>query len=410
MKKILTKKFSLSQCKLFSKKSGDMNAIHLDRNINIVSQFQKPVVQGLLIIDFFFNKNFMKKILKKSTSLNIVFKKPVFINEKIDFFIINRKYEVVVIVSNSFQEKIYINIELKDKKNFLFSKTNTLEKFLSIFPKISKKVGNFKKNLNLISTININKKSTKKNGNKILSFSNNFYKYIYLNRYLEINTFFLSFEKKFKEPFQFSSNLQINKEKFRNKKILIIGGSSGLGRILTIFFLKNKINFNFTFNKNLGSVKKIQRKYKVSKKSFFHLNEKKILSKKIDLINYDLIYFFPTPKIFNYSEKYFDYKVFNNFNSINIKFMLDIINYFSQSSKKFIFYVPSTKLISNFEDNIEYNTSKIIQEKILQKIQKTFKNIKIINPRLDSFLTRSTKGLLNNKIGYDNFLKSAIDL
>ena len=90
--------------------------------------------------------------------------------------------------------------------------------------------------------------------------------------------------------------------------------------------------------------------------------------------------------------------------------MLAIINYFSQSSKKFIFYVPSTKLISNFEDNIEYNLSKIIQEKILQKIQKIFKNIKIINPRLDSFLTRSTKGLLNNKIGYDNFLKSAIDL
>ena len=56
MKKILTKKFSLSQCKLFSKKSGDMNAIHLDRNINIVSQFQKPVVQGLLIIDFFLIK------------------------------------------------------------------------------------------------------------------------------------------------------------------------------------------------------------------------------------------------------------------------------------------------------------------------------------------------------------------
>ena len=90
--------------------------------------------------------------------------------------------------------------------------------------------------------------------------------------------------------------------------------------------------------------------------------------------------------------------------------MLKIITLLSKSRKKHLIYIPSSKLISNFEDNIEYNSSKFIQETILKKINKTFKNIKIKNPRLDSFLTRSTKALLNNKISYDNFLKSAIDI
>ena len=35
--------------------------------------------------------------------------------------------------------------------------------------------------------------------------------------------------------------------------------------------------------------------------------------------------------------------------------MLKIITLLSKSRKKHLIYIPSSKLISNFEDNIEYN-------------------------------------------------------
>jgi len=48
-----------------------------------------------------------------------------------------------------------------------------------------------------------------------------------------------------------------------NKKILIIGGSSGLGRILTIFFLKNKIIKGAC---GLGIVGKVGRDIRITSK------------------------------------------------------------------------------------------------------------------------------------------------
>ena len=57
----------------------------------------------------------------------------------------------------------------------------------------------------------------------------------------------------------------------------------------------------------------------------------------------------------------------------------------------------------------EYGLSKNLQEKILKRIKKLFKNIKISNPRLDSYFTESTKGLINNNSDYDKFIKSAIE-
>ena len=53
---------------------------------------------------------------------------------------------------------------------------------------------------------------------------------------------------------------------------------------------------------------------------------------------------------------------------------------------------------------------RIYKKKILKKINKSFNNLKIKNPRLESFLTASTKGLINNKSNYDKFIKSATGL
>ena len=412
MKKIYTKSFSLKECELFSKQTGDLNILHLDRKIKNISQFEKPVVQGVLVLRTLLKKNFLKEILGKSVIIHIIFKKPIFINEKITFFVEEKKKETLIIGSNFFQDKILIRIEIANNKNLsnkkikIIREKNDVEGLLSALQNVSKKVGNFKKELNLITTISIS--VTNRNVNKTIKLSNNLYRLTISNKDISIETYFINFPKKFIEKKFNKSKITIDKKKYENSKILVIGGSSGLGKILTTFFLDKKLKVDFTYNVNINSAKKIQKQYKIKSDRFFEFNDKKfhILNKKIS--EYKYIYFFPTPKIFNFNDKYFDYKKFTSFNSINISLILKIVNILAKSKKKYVLYIPSTKLINNFDDNIEYNLSKFMQELILKKVNRNFKNINILNPRLESYLTRSTKGLINNKLDYDNFLQSAI--
>ena len=327
-------------------------------------------------------------------------------------FLQKKKKETLIIGSNFFQDKILIRIEIVNNKNLsnkkikIIREKNDVEGLLSALQNVSKKVGNFKKELNLITTISIS--VTNRNVNKTIKLSNNLYRLTTSNKDISIETYFINFPKKFIEKKFNKSKITIDKNKYENSKILVIGGSSGLGKILTTFFLDKKLKVDFTYNVNINSAKKIQKQYKIKSDRFFEFNDKKfnILNKKIS--EYKYIYFFPTPKIFNFNDKYFDYKKFTSFNSINISLILKIVNILAKSKKKYVLYIPSTKLINNFDDNIEYNLSKFMQELILKKVNRNFKNINILNPRLESYLTRSTKGLINNKLDYDNFLQSAI--
>ena len=272
---------------------------------------------------------------------------------------------------------------------------------------LSKNIGNYKKNLNLISTIQITKGN--KNHNKVKKLSKNLYKFNASDKNFNLDAYFVSYKKNFDEGLEVNSKIEFDRKIFNSERILIIGGSSGLGKKLVIYFLLKNLNVDFTYNNNFKSAQNIVKRFNLKKNRFFKFNEKKnhVLKKKIH--KYKYIYFFPTAKIFNFSEKYFDYKRFKDLNLLNIHFILKIVELMSLSNKKFYLYVPSTKLIENLGDNIEYTLSKLLQEKILKNINKTYKNIKILNPRLDSYLTNSTKGLINNKSNYDNFIKSAID-
>ena len=104
---------------------------------------------------------------------------------------------------------------------------------------MTKYVGNFRNNLNIISTLDI-----KKNDKKIIKKSNktlkNFYKFEHGLNDISLKSYFVSFKKKIEEKFDKKSKIKINKNFFENKKILIIGGSSGLGRVLINYFLSTK--------------------------------------------------------------------------------------------------------------------------------------------------------------------------
>ena len=196
MKSILGKKFSLRDNIVFSKITGDKNPIHLDKKVNNYSQFEKPVVQGVQVLKYLFESNFLKKILDQTISISIIFKNPIFINETIYFETKKEKNNLLIIGQNFFQKKIIITIELlneNEEKNEVYYK-DLVQNLITL----TKDIGNFKKNLNIISTIHvsINKKNLRK---KISKLTKNFFRYKYSNKMIELEAFFVSFEKNIKK-------------------------------------------------------------------------------------------------------------------------------------------------------------------------------------------------------------------
>ena len=70
-------------------------------------------------------------------------------------------------------------------------------------------------------------------------------------------------------------------------------------------------------------------------------------------------------------------------------------------------FVPSSVMISNPLDSIEYAVSKKSTEHLLSIINKNCKNIKIHSPRLGAYYTSNTKFFLNINKNYDNFIEVA---
>ena len=104
---ILDKKFSHKMCLNFSNLSKDKNILHTDKKLGNYSQFQKPIVQGVQVVKFLFENPKIGKIVNKSETISIIFKNPIFINEKIYFIIKRQKKSFLLIGKNSFQKKNY---------------------------------------------------------------------------------------------------------------------------------------------------------------------------------------------------------------------------------------------------------------------------------------------------------------
>ena len=89
---------------------------------------------------------------------------------------------------------------------------------------------------------------------------------------------------------------------------------------------------------------------------------------------------------------------------------MQITEYLANKKKFFILFVPSTKQIEKYEDNLEYALSKKCQELLINTFKKKFDNIKFINNRFDAIYTESTKSLLISDKDYTNYLNSCLDI
>ena len=278
MKLIFEKKFTIKDTRLYAKKSGDKNKIHIDKNVENFTNFKKPIIHGCYIIQEIISKIKDHQFFEKNliNNLQIFFKEPIFINEKISVRLIKTEKNLIKLgVYSGIIEKLFINIDVKKynkKQNLVFDNIskNDFFKRLRNIPKFS---GNYKKKNNIISQIEITK--TKKNlrSNKIKKINKNLFELIIKSKNLKSTTKFLSPSLNFiDKKVYLDKKLKDLKISSKEKKILIIGGSSGLGKNLTEFLYQKKLDVTFTYNNNLNEAKKLCKKYKRLK--CFHLNEK----------------------------------------------------------------------------------------------------------------------------------------
>ena len=182
--------------------------------------------------------------------------------------------------------------------------------FLENLRNISKFVGNYQKKNNIISQIEI--ASTEKNSvsRKIKKINKNLIELYTENKNLKTLTKFISPSLNFSDnKIYFDKKLKKDEEILsKEKKILVIGGSSGLGKTLTEFLHSKKLDVTFTFNNNLKDAKKLCNKNRRLK--CFKLNENILKKNKVKqkLKKFNYIYFFPTPKIFEITDDYFEVK------------------------------------------------------------------------------------------------------
>lgn len=416
MKLIFKKKFSLKDTISFAIKSGDKNKIHIDKNVEKFTNYKKPIIHGCYIIQEIIYKIKKKKFFEKYliNNLQIFFKEPIFVNEKIFVYLIKTKKNLIKLgVFSGIIEKIIINIEIKKnkKKQDLVFENISKNEFFKELKNISKFVGNFQKKNNIISQIEIVKNEKNSKLMKIKKINKILFELTLENKNLKTSTKFLSPSLKyFDKKVNLDKKLKDIEILSKEKKILIIGGSSGLGKILTEFLYRKKLDVTFTFNNNFIGAKKLCKKYK--KLKCFQFNERifKRNNIKQKLKSFNYIYFFPTPKIFEITDDYFKTKNLLKFIDVYSMFLKNIIDCLV-ADKKYKIFVPSSEIVSSKQTNFfNYKMGKIIQENLCQFINRKSKNIMIHNPRLGIHYTRKTFHLMNNNFNFNNFLNTAIKI
>lgn len=441
------RKFSPKDQIKFISFSGDNNPVHSSKEYSLRTSIGQPIVHGLNILlwsmECFEKKYPMKKKIK--TFEQVDFLNHLNLNEKVTC--VYNKKKNTIIVKNLYSELVKIKLEsnssdfnFKNQKELIKKKTrkihnNTIDKFKpgmkinypvyadqkyakKLFPLLSRRYGirfvTFIANISsiigmyvpgkssMLLSINLKKDNLFKNNKiKVLRVDKRFslidLKILDGNFNIMIRSIFRPNSKKINHISNIKKKLtKINF--FKNKKILIIGGSRGFGAYLVkiLSLLECKILFTYKTSKKSGNqilneINQINKNVRLVKFDVINPNLKLILK-----FNPEYLFYFSTPKIFVKRSNNFEDNLYKEFSLYYFKAFSNILSKLNSSSLKLVYY-PSTIAIEESPDKYpEYVKSKLIGEKVAKKIAKK-KNIKLIIDRLPRSSTDQTMSHLNIK-------------
>ena len=391
----------------YSKESGDINKIHLEKITGYNSIYGKKICHGTLVflkyLDF---TNKFKKISKLSEySLKINYLKAFKYNETI---YISKN------CSKIFQKndgEAYVEFYRQNKIDFEGKKLNLIKKFnfknlqkiknsnyyllRFILNNLSKYVGTIFPGKNaIINSININysinfnfqntfKIYSKQESRKIPIIYN---KILFKNFIVEFTTF------KRPELFVKKTNVLklVRKQIIKTSiPILIIGAGNGIGNeVLNIFRYNKRTPIIATYNLNKISIK--QKNIKI-----FQLNlEKNInkLNKYLTNFKHLRIYYFASPKITITKNNKYNIKKFSDF---YINYPRKIIEMTLKNNNYLEFFYPSTIFINN-QIISDYSLIKKKGERIISKFKNNLIKINIL--RIHEINTKQNLSLINKNL------------
>lgn len=435
------KKFTLEDQNNFSDFSGDYNPIHLCKIYARKTIYGQIIVHGINIL--FWSLDSILKERINFQSVKVKFFKPAFLDEMLYCYwhkekkIIDIKNEYTLICKIKF--KLCRNFKPNKRKTKIL-KRSKIPQSIDIF-----KLEKFRKNQfgfcgNEISVSNIYTNLTKKFNLETLK-EIGFLSYIVGMKFPGLYSLFLSADINFKisddlEFFKISkTDKRINyiwtefrgksiyghlesmlrpKEKkgvknkiikkyiksdeFKNFNSLVIGGSRGIGNLVTRIIANGGGKVRFTYNKGKEESQTINKSFSknsnVKKAIKLNILNNSEISKLRDIPTINSIFYFPSPKIIKSWNHNHDESLLKIYKLYYFHQFKTIVSKFSKINEKRIFFYPSTILISKNEAGFNsYIEAKILGERFCSNNRN--KNIKFYYPRLPKLLTDQNNDFYN---------------
>lgn len=432
----------------FASFSGDYNPIHIDDKESIKTHAGQPIVHGVHMV--LWALDVFKIGLSVDSKLDIDFLSQVNLNTEVQAVFDKTKNTIFLVGDN---EVKYCAVKIKKLSNGTGAPLSNNEVFfdrsnlepddpeideIKTGQKINELYGGSKKNLgrnifpylvrNLgldfvyemacISSI-VGMKVPGKNSlflNLSLSFqSKNKNKYIVVNskhsllKLLSITYFGLNLNAEIKtlfrpKPTQVSSISSLREEfdqhiSLQNKKVLVIGGSRGIGAYVTKLCSMMGASVTFTYNSQNEEAKLIEQeilkiggKVNCRKMNVLDNNDLTILDDK-----FDYIYYFATPKILSNTSKGINKEMADCFYLFYVDTFKKIVKKSYSLDKKPKFLYPSTTYIDDNRDGFrEYISAKLEGERLCKSYNEKM-NGNFFYPRIPPLDTDQNLSILPTK-------------
>ncbi|MDC0225295.1 MaoC/PaaZ C-terminal domain-containing protein [Gammaproteobacteria bacterium] len=418
----LKRTFSIENQTDFASFSGDYNPIHINEKESIRTHAGQPIVHGVHMVLWALDA--FRIDLKANSNIDINFTSQVNLNTEVQAVLNKTKNEILIFgdsevkycsikirklstikiasvtnkdavfdISNHEPDDLEIdNIREGQKFNNLYGGS---KKHLgkNIFPYLVKSYGlNFVYEIACISSI----VGMKVPGNHSLflnlglSFtSDNKNKYFIINtkhdilRLCSISYYGLNLNAEIKALFRpkptLVSSISALKKEFdnhislKNKKVLVIGGSRGIGAYVTKLCSIMGASVTFTYNSQNEEAVLIEKEILINGGKANCRKMNVLDNNDIEMLddNFDYIFYFATPKISPNSSKEINKKMADYFSLFYVDAFKNIVKKFSSLDKKIKYLYPSTSYIDdNKKDFREYISSKLEGEILCESYNK----------------------------------------
>ena len=420
--------------KIFSELSNDYNPIHLDKIYSYKTLFDKPIIYGILLII----KSLDNLKITKRQKINYI--KSEFINFVNIHDLITIEYDKNIIKiykeNNILCTKIKYLLSDDDNEYIINNNNNNLINPLSDeSPKesylynlninldiLEKNYNNIFRNFNLLQIFQIINLSTFVGmiTPGLNSIFNSFELSYIDNNYNDLYTLFFNIDN-FDDAHKLClyniegkningnitclyrpesikqikiKDLYIDNKQFKNEKVLVIGGSRGLGEVISKIFFAGGADVTLTYfnchQEALNIQQESENKIKILKydvlKDYDNIND------IIDNIEFTKIFYMATPKLIKYNN--FNNNMFENYYNYYCKGFIFLFNTINKNNLKYIFY-PSTMYLEITNDYLEYTLTKNIAENIINNLKKNNNNIFFDCVRLPRLLTDLTNNIID---------------